>query len=733
MEEGLSPTCGTLRSAPMRICIVSSELAPFHGWGVGTATASLARALRDAGHDVHLLLDDLPGLRDGFEQAFPGIHSHIMTQEEFASALRQFPCECTRRPIVVHRRLEQLHDQFDFDCIEFNDFFGDGYMALSARETRGGYAGAVLGVHLHSPIFLLRDINGQPEHDLDIAMITHMEREAIRLADVLFAPSHAIVRRIDQVEGVAGLNARTVVIPYAHPLPDAPETQDLPHGGPIDQPEVLFFGRLETRKGVEILIDASRRLLSDGMSLRVRIVGVDTDCAPGRRSMREYLERLAGNEWPGAFVFEHNLPRSEIAARIRRAVVCCFPALWDNYPNACLEAMSLGACVVASCDGGMSELIEHGVSGLLVPSRDPVALADALRTVLANPALRAHLGKGARAALAKSCDPPTVARMHQEAIIAARARVQRPVPVPVPRRTERVCVIIPVHNLGSTLEDTLRSVRAQTRLPDEVIIVDDGSTDPGTIQALERARPGVTRIIRQTHRGLPAARNTGTLATAADWILPLDADDLLAPQFIARALECAARCPHAILITSHMTCFTDDPVKPEITFVPLGFVREILPAANIASSAIALVRREAVLKVGLYNERMTAYEDWELYCRLSARGYEGIVMPEPLILNRVRPNSMLRHLTEREDQHLRALILARHMSISPRPERTARIVLSLASRQDQDAQARALATRLVRENLRYRLADRATEVISAIGLKHVLKRALGRMEGRIPG
>ncbi|MDX2131036.1 MAG: glycosyltransferase [Planctomycetota bacterium] len=719
----------------MRVCLVTSELAPFRGWGVGTTTALLARALHDAGHEVHLLVDDMPGLRGGAAREFPGVRTHILTSEEFGQALAQCPAECTRRPIVVHRRLARLHDQFRFDAIEFNDFYGDAYMALQARRLGGAYAGVRMGVVLHSPIGLLRSINAQHSYPLDIAMIAHMEAESIRHADVLLAPSRAIVDALQNLEGFGDAidPARLAVVHNPMELPGAP----CAHDG-TGTPEVLFFGRLETRKGPDVLIRAAKILLESGVDLRVRIVGVDTDCGPAGRPMRAHLQsRVVGRAPRERFIFEDNRPRAELFDLVRRAAVCCFPARWDNFPNACLEAMAQGACVVSSDGGGMREVIEDGRSGLLARAGDAPHLAQVLGRALADRALRTRLGEAARERVREVCDPRRAAEGHAAALLAARpALITTPQPVANsgassahPRPAERVSVVIPVYNLGATLPETLASVQAQTRRADEVVLVDDGSTDPHTIDVLRGAEAKGCRVVRQENRGLPGARNAGIHAASGDWVVTLDADDLLAPTFIEACLRAAALSPGAALVSTHMACFTESPARPEVLFVPLGLAREIIPAANVASSAMIMVRRDAMLAIGGYDETLHTYEDWEICCRLAGHGYRAEILPEPLIWHRMRPGSLFNSLTPREDFVLRSAVMARHAGLSPSPSRTARIVLGLRETVPS-MDAATTAAEVVRSHLRYRLADRADALVRAVGVRSLVKRALLAVEGR---
>lgn len=108
-----------------------------------------------------------------------------------------------------------------------------------------------------------------------------------------------------------------------------------------------------------------------------------------------------------------------------------------------------------------------------------------------------------------------------------------------------VSVIIPVYNGAAHLGETLRSALAQTVLPLEILVIDDGSNDQSAALAESFGPP--IRVIRQENRGEAAARNRGIDTARGDWIAFLDADDLWEPEKLARQLaaaQCGATCVH---------------------------------------------------------------------------------------------------------------------------------------------------------------------------------------------
>ena len=94
--------------------------------------------------------------------------------------------------------------------------------------------------------------------------------------------------------------------------------------------------------------------------------------------------------------------------RIRSCRLCCFPAIWDNFPNALLEAMAMGKAIVATSGSGMGEIIEHERSGVLVEPGEVSELGRAIGRVLSDEPLRERLGAQARKRVEHLCDPARV-------------------------------------------------------------------------------------------------------------------------------------------------------------------------------------------------------------------------------------------------------------------------------------------------------------------------------------
>jgi glycosyltransferase involved in cell wall biosynthesis len=202
--------------------------------------------------------------------------------------------------------------------------------------------------------------------------------------------------------------------------------------------------------------------------------------------------------------------------------------------------------------------------------------------------------------------------------------------------TPRVSVVIPVFNAGDYLADALRSVARQTYRDLEVVLVDDGSTDAHTMALLDRAgREPDTTLLRTPNRGPANARNAGIGRARGAYVLPLDADDHLAPAFLEKTVP-----------------LLDADLSLGVVYTWVGLVgghhgvwrtggftlTELLSRCTI--HVTSLYRRSVWEAVGGYDPRFVeSCEDWDFWLSAAARGVTGRCVPEVLVYYRRTPAS----------------------------------------------------------------------------------------------
>jgi len=191
----------------------------------------------------------------------------------------------------------------------------------------------------------------------------------------------------------------------------------------------------------------------------------------------------------------------------------------------------------------------------------------------------------------------------------------------------RISVIIPVLNAGTDLERALASVATQQRDDVEVVCVDDGSTDAATLAILDAAakRPGIT-VHRTPNRGPSAARNLAIERARGEYVLPLDADDWLAPAYLAKTVPILDAEPDVGIVHTwiglvgghHGVWRTGRFALPDLL-------------VRCTIHVTSLYRRALWVDVGGYDpEFVETAEDWDFWLRAVARGWTARAVPEVL-------------------------------------------------------------------------------------------------------
>ena len=182
-----------------------------------------------------------------------------------------------------------------------------------------------------------------------------------------------------------------------------------------------------------------------------------------------------------------------------------------------------------------------------------------------------------------------------------------------------VSVVIPTFDRLVLLRRALESVVGQTRPAEEILVIDDGSTD-GTTDAIEAEYPEVV-CHRQENRGVSSARNRGVALATGDWIAFLDSDDEWLPTKLERQLAALEGRP------DHPLCHTDEiwvrngrRVNPGRRYAKVGgrIYDACLPLCAISPST-ALIRRDLLLEIGGFDEDLPACEDYDLWLRICSR------------------------------------------------------------------------------------------------------------------
>jgi glycosyltransferase involved in cell wall biosynthesis len=200
----------------------------------------------------------------------------------------------------------------------------------------------------------------------------------------------------------------------------------------------------------------------------------------------------------------------------------------------------------------------------------------------------------------------------------------------------KVNIVIPCHNYEEFVAEAVESVLGQTYRDWTLTLIDDGSTD-GSLDIMRRYEelPGV-RIIEQPNSGVSRARNAGIAAVGSEYVLTLDADDLLDATFLEKTVPVLDADASLGLVYTWMMYFGEQ----ELLIENSEYEFEVLLRENFVNTT-SLFRRAAWAQVGGFDTEIGGYEDWEFWIALGEKGWFGKVVPEPLFRYRRHGDSLV--------------------------------------------------------------------------------------------
>ena len=390
----------------MKIALLSFEYPSETGFGgIGTYTWYQARALARLGHHVHVIAGaTAPTVLRSEEH--DGVVVHRFKADgglmRAFDRLGRYRLWWSRNRLEIglsmYRALKPLMRQHRYDLIEMPECGAEGWLV-------NHFTPATTLVRFHSPSRLI--MRYYDVRRADVELCSGLERLAINGARSLSACSRFVA---DELRREMGLRRPVRVIPNgidltlfdSAPDVDVRRRYDLP----ADRPMILFTGRMERRKGIELCAAIASEILQRHT---VSLVFAGRDLF-GYMS-GTLLPALSGRSLRGSVHYLGDLTLSEVRWCLRQADIFLLPSLWENCPYSCLEAMAAGRAIVCSDQGGMPELVRDEVNGLLARSGDPASYVRQIERLLDDQRLRERLGEAARRTIETSFTDTHIAQV----------------------------------------------------------------------------------------------------------------------------------------------------------------------------------------------------------------------------------------------------------------------------------------------------------------------------------
>ena len=222
-------------------------------------------------------------------------------------------------------------------------------------------------------------------------------------------------------------------------------------------------------------------------------------------------------------------------------------------------------------------------------------------------------------------------------------------------RPIKVSVIIPCFNASAWIAETVESVVAQTLREFEVVLVEDGSTDDTRsviVRLIAQYSDHAMRLLLQDDVGLAAARNHGISAARGRYILPLDADDQIAPTMLQACADALDDQPDTAIV------FTDRQDFGELQGCHAAGRYELARLKYFNQiSYCSLYRREVWEAIGGYRVNVNGFDDWDFWVAAAVRGFRGHHLPQPLHRHRRRGGSFLMRIADDYERLFATIIL----------------------------------------------------------------------------
>jgi len=399
----------------LKILLISSEFPPETGFGgIGTYVAHLAPALAARGHVVTVLSRSLS--KQDTDVRVDGVRIVRVADREAPVAVWQKPFDVRMaklakshydRAFTVALALQDDPSLADVDIIEAADWAGE------AALVRAMLPDMPYVVKFHTPAKLVFGWNESGVSSAFVDALHALESIAVQNAMGFTCPSHWMIRACEETFGVPRGHVRAIPNPFTIG-PRVPRRA-------ATERRVLYVGRLEARKGVVEAVAPVCRVMRALPDVVWRLAGADTTSAPGGGSMKSALWARIPDDLRSRVHFLGALDRDALGDELAQANAVLLPSRHENFPYACLEAMAAGAAVVASKNGGMAEMIEHGRTGLLVDPVDGGSVIDALLRAIEQPFFAAELGRAAAHAVHERYRPDVIAPLveqHYQSVIS---------------------------------------------------------------------------------------------------------------------------------------------------------------------------------------------------------------------------------------------------------------------------------------------------------------------------
>jgi glycogen(starch) synthase len=388
------------KSEKLTIALLSQQYPPGVVGGIGRLTHDLAQGLAACGHNVHVLTRAAAGIDANTVDFEDGVWVHRLIEdrdEHPAPNEVKVPAHIWRHSARMHRELKRLNEMHPIDIVEAPIWDVEGLATILSGKF-------CLVTSLHTPLKKVVETNLDWQANMTPAkrqayeQIAQAERLVSTRADGVRANSRAVIETMDRFYDLRLDQEGVAIIP--HGMEDRTRhTKFDAETSPAKGREfvtILYAGRFEGRKGTDILLAAIPALCERYRFARFVLVGEDRPLPDGSTLGGQFRAQHIGSPFLDRVNFTGEVSDAQLETHLRQCDIFVAPSRYESFGLVFLEAMMFGKPVVGCRAGGVTEVIEEGVTGLLAEPGDVPSLIAAISMLLEGAAKRRELGRAGR-------------------------------------------------------------------------------------------------------------------------------------------------------------------------------------------------------------------------------------------------------------------------------------------------------------------------------------------------
>lgn len=641
--------------------LITSEFPPNHGGGISTYCINTANMLLENDHIVTVFTPD---------------HTTASYHIEMIGKLRVVRFNPERSndnnnlgyEVLLSLEFSKLLEEFILEegapnIIETQEYMGIGYYTLLQKKILNpAFRHVKMVVTMHAPSFLYFEFNRTPRYRLPEYWWGELEKASINMADILVSPSNYLITQLEDRMQFNGPQPVQIFNPFQL---DNQIQKDKSVMG-----DIVFFGKLTPQKGCLELFEYMKDLWDSGFNFPLKVVGGGTHFFyPEMSEMGEFFQKkYAKYISDGKIIFEGNIEPKRLVERLKKVHIIIVPSIVDNLPYAVIEAMRMGKIILASTSGGHIELIKDNFNGFLFDHSIQDDFKLKLNQIL-------DLNESEYQTIANNAISTIIDSTNYKKVYSEKAQLlnqslpekkEFPFNIKIPLQevrelpflTNKLSIVVPYYNLGHCIEETIISLTNIEYSDYEIIIVNDGSTEPNSVRKLsELSSKYKVTIIDKENEGLSLARNYGAQFAQGEFIAFLDADDTVEPHYYSRAVEILKKYDNVSFVGCWAQYFENsNQVWP--TFNPEP---PYLLVHNMINSSALVYKKNHFITFGLNDPKMIyGMEDYDSVIGMIKHGARGISIPDKLWNYRVRKNSMQQSFNQNKQLFLYEKIASKH-------------------------------------------------------------------------